>query len=217
MRIGVLGTGMVGRAIGSRLVELGHEVKMGSRTAGNERAMAWAAEAGPLASEGTFSGAAGFGEVAISCLSGAAAVDALSEIGGELEDKLLIDVTNPLEFSADGPPTLFVGIDDSLGERVQRVLPATRVVKALNTMNCDVMVHPTLVPGEHVVFVCGNDEGAKAETRKLLGEFGWPAGRVVDIGDITAARATEAYLLLWLRIMGALGTARFNIAVHRGD
>jgi predicted dinucleotide-binding enzyme len=217
MRIGVLGTGMVGKAIGTKLVQLGHQVRMGSRSAGNEKAVAWAAEAGPLASEGTFSGAAGFGEqVVFSCLSGAAAVDVLSGVAGELEGKLLIDVTNPLEFPADGPPTLFVGIDDSLGERIQHALPGARVVKALNTITCDVMVDPALLPGEHVIFICGDDAGAKAETRQLMGELGWPPERVLDIGDISSSRATEAYLLLWLRMMGSLGTARFNVAITRG-
>jgi len=115
----------------------------------------------------------------------------------------------------EGQPTLSVGITDSLGERIQRALPGTSVVKALNTMNCDVMVDPGLVPGDHVVFVCGDDAGAKARTVALLGELGWPPERVVDAGDITGARATEAYILIWLRMMGWAGGARFNIAVQR--
>jgi hypothetical protein len=123
-------------------------------------------------------------------------------------------VCNPLDFSGGGP-SLSVGITDSIGEQVQRALPETSVVKALNTVNCDVMVDPGLVPGEHVVFVCGNDLAAKARTVELLGWFGWPVERVIDIGDIAGARATEGYLLLWLRLMGWAGGARLNIEVHR--
>lgn len=132
-----------------------------------------------------------------------------------LEGKVLVDVSNPLEFHDDGPPTLFVANDDSLGEQIQRALPGARVVKALNTMNADVMVNPSLVPGDHVAFVCGDDDAAKATVTALLGEFGWPAERVIDLGDISAARGTEAYLLIWLRLMGAMGGAHFNIAVQR--
>ncbi|MDQ6805760.1 MAG: hypothetical protein M3065_12510 [Actinomycetota bacterium] len=113
----------------------------------------------------------------------------------------MIDVCNPLDFSG-GAPSLFVAITDSLGEQLQHSLPRTSVVKALNTMNADVMVNPASIPGDHVAFVCGNDAAAKATTVSLLGELGWPSERVVDCGDITGACATESYLLLWLRIMG---------------
>lgn len=127
---------------------------------------------------------------------------------------MLVDVSNPLRFDGDGP-TLFTGIDDSLGEQVQRAVPGARVVKALNTVNADVMVHPEIVPGEHVLFVCGEDADAKAMVTELLGQFGWPAERVVDAGGISGARATEAYLLIWLKLMGWAGGAHFNIAVRR--
>lgn len=108
-----------------------------------------------------------------------------------------------------------MGITDSLRERIQRALPGTSVVKALNTMSCDVMVNPGLVPGDHVVFACGDDADAKARAVGLLGELGWPPDRVVDVGDITGARATEGYLLIKLRMMGWARGARFNIAVKR--
>lgn len=214
MRIGVLGTGEVGRTIATKLVELGHDVRLGSRTAGNEAATAWCSAVGDRASEGTFADAAGFGELVLNCTNGNGAVAAVTAASAELSGKLLIDVCNPLDFSGGGP-SLSVGITDSIGEQVQRALPETSVVKALNTVNCDVMVDPGLVPGEHVVFVCGNDLAAKARTVELLGWFGWPVERVIDIGDIAGARATEGYLLLWLRLMGWAGGARLNIEVHR--
>ena len=216
MKVGILGTGMVGKAIASKLVELAHEVRMGSRAAGNESAVAWAAEAGEGASTGTFADAAGFGEVVFNCTAGVASLDALNAAGDiNLAGKLLIDVANPLDFSQGMPPSLSVCNTDSLGERIQRAFPATHVVKALNTVNCDVMVEPARVPGEHVVFVCGNDPEAKDEATRLLGEFGWPAERVLDLGDVTTARSTEMYLPLWLDLMGQLGTLHFNIELAR--
>ena len=199
MRIGVLGTGMVGRAISGKLAELGHDVRVGSRTAG----------------EGTvpFADAAAHGELVLNCTNGAASLDALEAAGAEnLAGKPLIDVANPLDFSGGGP-ALFTDTTDSLGERIQAAFPDALVVKALNTINCNVMVDPASVPGDHVVFVCGNHDGAKARTRDLLAEFGWPAERVIDLGDITASRGTEHYLMLWLRLMGVMGGPNFNIAV----
>lgn len=216
MKLAVLGTGMVGNAIATKLVELGHEVMMGSRTAGNEKAVEWAAGTGELASEGAFADAAMFGEVVFNCTAGAGSLDALRAAGSEnLEGKLLIDVANPLDYSEGMPPSLFVSSTESLGELIQRELPGARVVKALNTINCEVMVDPGKVPGDHVIFVCGDDTDAKAEAVRLLGEFGWPKERVIDLGDITAARGTEMYLPLWLRIMSTLGTGHFNISVNR--
>lgn len=216
MNIGVLGTGMVGTAISTKLVELGHEVMMGSRTPGNDAAEAWAAHHRPAARTGTFAEAADFGVIVFNCTAGAGSVAAVTAAASSLAGKLLIDVSNPLDFSSGGP-SLFVGIDDSLGERVQRAAPRARVVKSLNTMNASVMVDPASVPGDHVVFVCGDDPGAKADAAALLGQFGWPAARIVDAGDLTGARATEAYLLLWLRMMGAVGGAAFNIAIEQAS
>ena len=216
MKIGILGTGMVGKTIASKLVELGHEVSMGSRAAGNENAVAWATEAGEGASEGAFADAAEFGEIVFNCTAGVASLDALKAAGDtNLAGKLLIDVANPLDFSHGMPPSLSVCNTDSLAERIQRAFPATRVVKALNTVNCDVMVEPARVPGEHIVFVCGNDAEAKEKAVRLLSEFGWRVERVLDLGDITAARSTEMYLPLWLNLMGQLGTLHFNIELAR--
>src|SRR5438105_1078447 len=149
MRIGVLGTGMVGRTIATRLVELGHEVKMGSRSAGNEKAVEWASGAGEGASEGSFADATSFGEVVFNCTPGAASVDALGMAGPEnLSGKVLIDVSNPLDFSKGMPPTLSVCNDDSVGEQIQREFPDARVVKSLNTVNASIRVDPP--HGDHV-------------------------------------------------------------------
>jgi 8-hydroxy-5-deazaflavin:NADPH oxidoreductase len=201
MRVGVLGTGIVGRTIAGKLRDLGHDVLVGSRTAG-EAAV-------------PFSEAAAHGELVFNCTAGTASLEALRAAGNEnLAGKTLVDVSNPLDFSQGMPPRLSVCNDDSIGEQIQREIPAARVVKALNTVNAAVMVDPALVPGEHDLFVCGNDEDAKAEVVELLQSFGWPVERIVDLGDITGARAQEMYLPLWLRLMG-LGGPRFNIKVFR--
>jgi predicted dinucleotide-binding enzyme len=214
MKFAVLGTGMVGQTIASKLVALGHEVKMGSRSAGSEKALAWVKAAAANASEGTFRDAASFGEVIFNCTAGAGSLEALGAAGAEnLKGKLLLDVANPLDFSKGMPPTLYVAISNSLGEQLQRAFPDALVVKTLNTVNCEVMVDPARVAGgDHHVFVCGNDAGAKAKASELLKTlFGWK--HVVDLGDISAARATESYLLLWLRLWGALKGGHFNVKV----
>jgi 8-hydroxy-5-deazaflavin:NADPH oxidoreductase len=217
MRFAVLGTGMVGATIGSRLIELGHEVRMGSRTAVNEKAVAWAAQAGERASYGTFSDAAAFGEIAFNCTMGAASVDALRAAHngtGALKGKIVIDVSNPLDFSNGMPPTLFVSNDDSLAEQLQRAIPDARIVKALNTMNCDLMVRPALLDEPHDTFISGDDVEAKAAVTALLREFGWE--RITDLGPLSTARGTESFLPLWIRLWGALKTPMFNIKLVRG-
>jgi predicted dinucleotide-binding enzyme len=216
MRIGVLGTGMVGRSIATKLVELGHDVMMGSRTAHNEPAGEWVAVAGSNSSRGAFADTAAYGELVFNCTAGSGSLEALGMAGAEnLAGKTLVDVSNPLDFSQGTPPSLFVSNTDSLAEQIQRTFPDTRVVKTLNTVNREVMVEPSKVPGEHDVFVCGNDEAAKREVVGLLESFGWPAASIHDLGDISAARGMEAYLLLWLRFMGAFGTGHLNIRVAR--
>ncbi len=212
MRIGILGTGMVGNALATKLAALGHEVMMGSRTADNENAANWVTSAGERASAGTFADAAAHGDLLFNCTGGAVSIEAINSARTEdLAGKILVDVSNPLEFSQGMPPTLFVVGTDSLGEQIERAFPEARIVKTLNTVNCEVMVDPARVSGEHDVFVCGNDGAAKAEVAKLLRSFGWPEERIVDLGDISAARGTEAYLLFWLCLYGATGTSDFNI------
>lgn len=214
MKIGIIGTGMVGTAIASKLVSRGHEVKMGSRTASNEKAVAWAKAAGEKASHGTFADAASFGELVFNCTQGAVSLEALQAAGASaLKGKILIDVSNPLDFSKGMPPTLFAGNTDSLGERVQAAFPETRVVKTLNTVTAEVMVNPGMVAGgDHHLFLCGNDAGAKSTVGEFLkSQFGWK--HLVDLGDITTARGTESYLPLWIRLWGTLKTANFNIKI----
>jgi 8-hydroxy-5-deazaflavin:NADPH oxidoreductase len=209
---------MVGRTLGSKLIELGHEVRMGSREAGKDAAVEWVRGGGERASEGTFGDAAEFGELLINATAGGASLEALRSAGPEnLAGKVLVDVANALDVSGGTPPTLSVCNDDSLAERIQEAFPDARVVKALNTVNARVMVEPGALQESTHVFVCGNDSAAKAQVIELLESFGWLSGDILDLGDITAARAPEMYLPLWLRLMGALGTPQFNIRAVRGE
>jgi predicted dinucleotide-binding enzyme len=165
---------------------------------------------------GTFADAAAFGELVVNATAGAVSLAALTASGAEnLAGKVLLDLSNPLDFSQGFPPTLAVANTDSVGERIQTAFPEARVVKTLNTVGADIMVDPALVPGDHALFVSGNDPAAKAQATELLGRFGWPAERVVDLGDITTARGTEMYLALWVRLMPALGTRQFNVELRR--
>lgn len=214
MRIGVLGTGMVGQTIGTKLVQLGHEVRIGSRDAGNEKARQWVVNAGPRASHGTFSDAASFGELLFNCTSGDGSLSALKAAGEKnLSGKVLVDVANPLNMKKVPLPELSFCNEDSLGERIQREFPKARVVKSLNTMNCQLMVDPGKVEGSHDVFVCGNDADAKATVKELLREFGWH--EPIDLGDISASRGTEMVMPIWLRLMVSLKTPMFNFHVAR--
>lgn len=215
MRIGVLGTGMVGNAIATKLIQLGHEVKMGSRIATNTKATEWVKANGPKASQGTFADTAAFGEVVFNCTAGAGALEALQQAGaGNLRNKIVVDISNPLDFSKGMPPTLTVCNADSLGEQIQRAFPDAKVVKTLNTVNCNLMVNPGQIKGDHVIFVSGNDADTKATVTKILREwFGWKT--VIDLGDISTARGTEMYLPLWIRLWGTLQTPMFNIGIVR--
>ncbi len=214
MKIAVLGTGSVGETIGSKLVELGHEVRMGSRTAGNEKAVAWAKKAGARASAGTFADAARWGEVVFNCTLGVASVDALKAAGEEsLAGKVLVDVANPLDFSKGMPPSLSVCNTDSLAESIQRAFPKVKVVKALNTMWAGIMVNPRLLPDSHHTFLCGNDAGAKETVVGLLRQFGWRPEEIIDLGDVTNARGTEQVLPLWVRVYGATKNGAFNFKI----
>ena len=217
MKIGVLGTGMVGATLASKLVALGHEVRMGAREPGNPKAKGWAETAGGGASAGDFAGAAAFGEIVLSCTLGAKSVEALRAAGQEnLRGKVVIDVSNPLDFSKGMPPTLLTGEGgESLGEQIQRAFPEARVVKALNTVNCAVMVDPRRIGGESDLFLCGNDAAAKKTVTDLLKQLGW--ARIHDVGDIRAARGTEAYLLFWVGLMAAFQTADFNVRIVRPE
>jgi predicted dinucleotide-binding enzyme len=216
MRYAVLGTGDVGRTLGGKLVELGHEVTLGSRTKDNPAALRWARDAGAGARAGTFAEAASAAEVVLVAVGGRVALDALEAAGTEnVDGKVVLDVTNPLAFE-DGQMRLDPVESDSVGERIQRAFPHARVVKSLNTVNCKVMVDPSLVPGEHQIFVCGQDADAKEQVTRMLGEFGWPAHRVLDLGGIRSARSVEMLLPLWLDLFRAIGHGEFNLEVRRG-
>lgn len=214
MRYAVLGTGEVGRTLGGKLVRLGHEVTLGSRTKDNPAALEWARDAGAGASAGTFAEAAAAAEVIVNAVGGRVAQAALEAAGAvNLDGKVVVDVSNPLAFE-EGQLRLDPVESDSVGEQIQRAFPHARVVKTLNTVNCQVMVDPARVPGEHQMFLCGEDAEAKEQVTALLGEFGWPARRVLDLGGIRAARSLEMYLPLWINLMQSLGHADFNVQVR---
>jgi len=215
VKLGVLGTGVVGNTIATKLVQLGHEVKMGSRTAGNEKAVNWVKANGAKASNGTFAEAAEFGEIIFNCTAGVASLEALKLAGARnLKEKILVDISNPLDFSKGMPPTLTVCNTDSIGEQIQRAFPDAKVVKTLNTISHNVMVAPHIVPGPHDIFMSGNDAKAKAKVHEIMTEwFGWKS--VIDLGDITTARGTEMYLALWLRLLAVNQTRNFNIRIMK--
>jgi predicted dinucleotide-binding enzyme len=226
MRFGILGTGVVGRTLAGRLDGLGHEVMVGTRDPeatmsrtepdqyGNPPFSAWQQEH-PGVLLGGFAEAAAHGELVVNSTAGAASLEAL-EMAGEdnLNAKVLIDVSNPLDFSRGMPPTLWVSNTDSLGERIQRRFPEAKVVKTLHTMNAYLMVDPAqLSGGDHTVFVCGDDAEAKAEVSELLRSFGWQD--VIDLGDITTARGTEMLMPIWLRLFGVIQKPVFNFKIVR--
>jgi len=216
MRIAVLGTGGVGATLAGALVATGHEVRMGSRTAGNEKAVAWVAATGAGASEGTFADAASWAELVVNATGGLVSVDALTAAGAEnLAGKVLLDVSNPLDFSEGFPPKVVQPDGRSLGELLQATFPDAHVVKTLNTMNSDVMVGPRSLTGRHSVFVAGDFADAKAAAADLLRGFGWDGDEIIDVGGIAAARGLELYLPLWLSLMGSLGSPAFNVSIVR--
>ena len=212
MRIGVLGTGAVGQLLGTKLVALGHTVCMGSRDAANPKAAAWASKAGAGGRHGAFRDAAAFGDLVVNATKGTASLEALAAAGAEnLRGKVLIDVGNAVQASPGGPALRWANTD-SLAEQIQRAYPEAKVVKTLNTMNVAVMAEPAAFPHTNV-FVNGNDEPAKEQVKRLLQAFGWERERIIDLGDITAARGAEGYMLLFFRLVQRLGTPAFNIAV----
>ena len=214
MQIGILGTGVVGQTLGARLTQLGHDVMLGSRTATNAKAAKWASENSPRGKQGTFADTATFGNIVFNCTSGTVSLEVLNAAGAaNLGNKVLVDVSNPLDFSKGFPPTLSVCNTDSIAEQIQAAFPSARVVKTLNTMTAAVMVNPALVSGEHDVFVSGNDAAAKSEVTDLLRSFGWRT--VIDLGDITTARGVEMILPLWLQLMGAFKSPLFNFHIAR--
>jgi predicted dinucleotide-binding enzyme len=218
MRYAVLGTGIVGRTLAARLDSLGHEVVIGTRDPEATRARADFAEWGaahPGVRLARFADAAREGEALVNATGGLVSITALTEAdAAHLEGKVLLDVANPLDFSRGFPPGLDPVDSDSLGELIQRTFPRLRVVKSLNTMNCQVMVDPGRVAGDHHVFLSGEDADAKKAVRELLHSFGWPDGSILDLGGIDSARGTEMLLPVWLRLMGTLGHTDFNFHIQ---
>jgi 8-hydroxy-5-deazaflavin:NADPH oxidoreductase len=211
MKIGVLGTGMVGQTIGTKLVQLGHHVTMGSRTPDNAIAALWAKTQGINASQGTFADAAAMSELIFLCSKGEATLEVIHAAGAAaFADKVVVDVSNPLDFSRGTPPSLMICNTDSLGEQVQKVLPLGKVVKTLNIVNCEVMVDPAK-GGNPTMLLCGNDPEAKIAVTAFLNEFGWRD--IIDLGDMKAARGTEMLLPVWLSIMQVIGNPYFGFKV----
>lgn len=197
MKIGILGTGDVGQALGIGFAKLGHEVKMGSRDPNQEKVKAWVNKAGAKTSAGTFAEAAAYGELAVLCTIWTGAENAIRLAGPDhLAGKVVIDTTNPLDFSAGIPPKLSVGHTDSAGEQVQRWLPNSRVVKAFNIVGSAHMFKPEFSGGPPDMFICGDDDQAKATVTDLLQAFGWS---VIDIGGIECARYLEPLAMVWIR------------------
>ena len=214
MKIAVLGTGPVGNAIGSKLVALGHDVVMGSRTPYNEKATEWAANNGDKASNGTFADAVSQSDVVVLATNGGATLD-IVKLGGitNFKGKVVIDISNPLDFSKGMPPTLLPDFNNttSLAEEVQKLIPDAQVVKTWNTMNASLMVNPAMLPDPGTIFVSGNSAEAKTTVKGILEAVGWK--HILDLGDITSARGAEQLVILWVRIWGALGTPQFNFKI----
>lgn len=227
MNISVLGTGSVGQALATKLVSLGHKVFMGTRNIenslnktepdgwGNPAIGSWIKN-NPEVQLCTYKEAVQQGsDLIVFAMNGNAAFDCLNAVGEDLLDgKTMIDISNPLDFSKGFPPSLTICNTESLSEKIQAKYPKLKVVKSLNTMSNPVMVNPSLVSGDHSVFVSGNDETAKSQVVSLLNSFGWKNENIIDLGDITTARGTEMMLPVWVRLFGKLQTPLFNFNVN---
>ena len=214
MKIGILGTGMVGEAIGLALIQKGHELMIGSRTANSEKALAFVEKAGSNAYAGDFEQAANFGELLFICLNGQFAIDVLKTINPEsVDNKIVVDVTNPLDFSVGLPPQILEAYRIvSLSEHIQQVFPGAFIVKTLNTVNYKLMIDAREVAGgDHNMFICGNDIEAKARVKVFLTDnFYWQNKNLVDLGNLKGARAMEAIVPFWVLVYRTAGTPLFN-------
>jgi 8-hydroxy-5-deazaflavin:NADPH oxidoreductase len=227
-KLAILGTGIVGQTLAARLQELGNEVMIGTRNVESTLAKTendamgfppfkdWYQKNDDV-QLGTFAQAASFGEMIFNCTNGHISLEVLKSAGEKnLKDKILIDVSNPLDFSNGFPPFLFVCNTDSLGEQIQNAFPLVKVVKTLNTMNAFLMVEPSKLAGSHHVFMSGNDAEAKASVKSILNSFGWLDKNIMDMGDITTARGTEMMLPMWIRLYGTLNNPMFNFHINTG-
>jgi 8-hydroxy-5-deazaflavin:NADPH oxidoreductase len=218
MKVGVLGTGVVGESIASALVARDNFVMMGSRKANNDKTAAWVKKNSKYASAGTFGEAASFGDIIFICLSGEYALDVVKDINEEnVRNKIIVDITNPLDFTKGMPPRILenLGNSTSLGEEIQNLLPDAYVVKALNTVNYKLMVDARLINnGDHNLFVCGNNLDAKNKVMHLLVDnFHWKADRLIDLGGIEMSRCVEAIVPFWVAVYQKLGTPLFNFKI----
>lgn len=198
MKIGIIGSGDVGRKLADGFIELGHHVKIGSRDPNQSKITDWINKHDKeKASSGTFAETASFGELVVLATLWEGTADAIQLSNSKnLTNKIVIDVTNPLDFSKGIPPTLAVGHNDSGGETVQRLLPDSKVVKAFNIVGNPHMVHPDFPDGRPTMFICGNDEASKKiVTDDILSKFGW---ETIDIGRIEGSRVLEPLALLWI-------------------
>ena len=212
IRIGILGSGDVGRALATGFAALGHEVKIGTRDP--EKLRDWAASSAANISISSFGEAAQFGDVVILATLGVATEAAIRLAGiGSFDGKVVIDTTNPLDFSKGMPPTLSIGTTDSLGESIQRLLPKARVVKAFNTVGNALMVNPDLPGGPPDMFLCGNDADAKELVSQICKHFGWG---VVDLGGIDASRHLEPMCVAWVLYGLRSGTWKHAFKLLRG-
>lgn len=214
MRYAVLGTGMVGHTLATKLASLGHEVRMGARDENNAKAATWVGQTHGDVGQATFAEASRWAERIIVAVNGANIVSVAGSIPADaVAGKVMIDVTNPLDMSKGMPPVLVPELSNttSAGETLQAALPGALVVKALNTMNHEIMVDPGRVEGQHDVFFCSDHEEAKTAARELLAEFGWTDP--VDLGPLAAARGTEGMMPFWLRMWAAKGSANFNYRI----
>ncbi|MGL4598206.1 MAG: NADPH-dependent F420 reductase [Bacteroidia bacterium] len=221
MNITILGTGSVGQTLAEKFISQGHTIIIGTRNV--EETMAktgptsfseWHSK-NPAAQLKTFSDAAKEGELIVNALNGNATLTVFQALdAAHLEKKIVIDLSNPLDFSKGFPPTLLEGLNNSnsLGESIQQIHPQAHVVKTLNTMWCGFMLAPNLIQGgQHINFISGNDQKSKEVVTQLLITFGWTQETLLDLGDITNSRGTEGYLLLWTRIYAATKNGAFNL------
>jgi 8-hydroxy-5-deazaflavin:NADPH oxidoreductase len=223
MKIGIIGSGVVGQTLGTKWLELGHEVAIGTRDPAkvdDKKMMAtslreWRAKTGDRGQIVSFQQAATFGDVLVNATGGDVSIEALRQAGADkVGGKILMDIANELDHSRGMPPRSLASDERCLAEKIQATFPNLKVVKTLNTVSSVVMVNPKAVAGgDHTVFVSGNDAGAKAQVSELLKATGWTD--ILDLGDVASARGPEMYMALWLRLWGATRTASVNIKVQR--
>lgn len=228
MKVAVIGTGAVGQAIATKLSLLGHKVFIGTRNVSESRSKTKADDWGtpgigswikehPEVDLLPFKQAVENGkDLIIFAVAGMAAFDCLEKIGkDQLDNRVLVDITNPLDFSQGFPPTLSICNTESLGEKIQNSYPRVKVVKGLNTVTSAIMGNPETIEGDHNLFICGNDQEAKKLVTDLLTSFGWRERNIIDLGDITSARGTEMLMPLFIRLLGKYQNPFFNLHVKQ--